>query len=314
MDIQTDLLLQFFEKMLLIRRFEETTYDLSKRGIVPGSVHLCSGEEGPAVGACAPLGQADCILPTHRGHGQVLAKGAEPKYVLAEIIGRKTGICQGRVGSMHLFDKELNIMGSNGIVGAQFPLSVGLGLGLKLQELDNCLVCFFGDGASNQGVFYEALNLATLWNLPIIYVCVNNLYGMGTRYENTSNAQVHEKAKALKVHAETVDGNDIEAVYAKMTELVGMAKTEKKPALLECYTYRYMGHSAFDQRPYRSKEEIEKWKKLDPITRLETRLLEQNVDAATLDGIRKHVDEVMEEAEKFAVESECSTFEAAMEQ
>ena len=164
MAIQTSQLLEFYEKMLLIRRFEEALHRLATRGDVHGSVHLCIGQEAPAVGTCACVTQDDYVLPTHRGHGQVLAKGAEPGTLLSEILGRETGYCKGRVGSMHLFDREHNNLGTTGIVGSQFPISVGVGLAIKLQELDSCLLCFFGDGTSNQGVFYEALNMASLWD------------------------------------------------------------------------------------------------------------------------------------------------------
>jgi TPP-dependent pyruvate/acetoin dehydrogenase alpha subunit len=314
MSVSNTVLLEFFEHMLVIRKFEEALYNLAQQGKVHGSVHLCVGEEAPPVGVSASLTSEDYILPTHRGHGQVLAKGVEAKYLLAEILGRETGICKGRVGSMHLFDTATNILGSNGIVGAQFPMSVGIGLGIALQDLNRCLVCYFGDGASNQGNFYEALNMASLWNLPIIYLCINNLYGMGTHYEKTSKVSVHEKANVFKMHADSVDGNDVEAVYAKMVEIVAMVKTEKKPALLECYSYRLSGHSAFDVRPYRPKEEIEAWKKLDPIARLETKLLQNNVETAVLEGIKTRVAQTLAEAEKFALESQFPTFDMTMEQ
>lgn len=314
MNVTQARLLEFFEKMVLIRKFEDTVYDLAKRGVVHGSVHLCSGEEAPAVGACAALAPEDCILPTHRGHGQFLAKGADPHRLLAEIIGRETGYCKGRVGSMHLFDTVTNTFGSNGIVGAQFPMAAGIGLALKLQGAPRCLICFFGDGASNQGMFYEALNLASLWDLPIIFLCINNQFGMGTRYEQTSKAAVADKANAFRIHAESVDGNDVEAIYRKMVEIVAMVKTEKKPALLECATYRIMGHSAFDVRNYRPPEEIEAWKQRDPIRRLEQQLLAQQVAAATLDEIRARVAQTMTAAEKFSLDSPLSTFDLRLEQ
>ncbi len=313
MEISNTRLLEFFEQMLLIRKFEETLHELAKRGVVHGSVHLCSGQEAPAVGTCAAITQDDYILPTHRGHGQVLAKGAEPDRLLAEILGRETGYCKGRVGSMHLFDKEHNNLGTTGVVGSQFPISTGVGLAIKLQELDRCLLCYFGDGTSNQGWFYEALNMASLWGLPIIFVCVNNLYGMGTPYRRTSKTAIHERATLFGIRSETADGNDVEEIYATMTELVTMVKTEKKPALLECYTYRLSGHSAFDVRPYRPKEEIEKWKKADPIMRLEQTLLRKNVEINTLDEIKARVEQTMTTAEKFAVESKYPEFNDTME-
>jgi TPP-dependent pyruvate/acetoin dehydrogenase alpha subunit len=314
MNVSNALLVEFFEDMLLIRKFEETLYNLAQQGKVHGSVHLCVGEEAPPVGVSASLTQEDYILPTHRGHGQVLAKGVTAKQLLAEILGRETGICKGRVGSMHLYDTTTNILGSNGIVGAQFPMSVGIGLGIALQDLKRCLVCYFGDGASNQGNFYEALNMASLWNLPIIYLCINNLYGMGTHYDKTSKVAVYEKARMFKMYADTVDGNDVAAVHAKMVEIVEMVKTERKPALLECYSYRISGHSAFDARPYRPKEEIEAWKKMDPIMRLETKLLENKVETAVLEEIKTRVAQTIAEAEKYALESPFTTFDMTLEQ
>ncbi len=313
MKIENELLLEFYEKMYLIRKFEETLYSLATRGVVHGSVHLCTGQEAPAVGTCASITNDDYILPTHRGHGQVLAKGAQADRLLAEILGRKTGYCKGRVGSMHLFNKEFNNLGTTGVVGSQLPISTGVGLAIKLQELESCLLCYFGDGTSNQGWFYEALNMASLWDLPIIYICVNNLYGMGTPYNRTSKTNIHERASIFGIRAETADGNNVEEVYSKTIDLVEMVKSEKKPALLECYTYRLSGHSAFDVRPYRSKEEIEAWKQRDPIMRTEQSLTQRGVDTMKLEEITARVDRVMVDAEKFAVESDYPTFDRSME-
>ena len=313
MEIQTGLLLEFYEKMLLIRKFEEALRDLATRGAVHGSVHLCIGQEAPAVATCASITQDDYVLPTHRGHGQALAKGAEPGKLLAEILGRETGYCKGRVGSMHLFDRELNNLGTTGIVGSQFSISVGVGLAIKLQESDRCLLCYFGDGTSNQGWFYEALNMASLWDLPIIFVCINNLYGMGTPYSRTSKTKIHERASVFGIRSATADGNDVEDVYTKMVELVAMVKTEKRPALIECYTYRQTGHSAFDVRPYRPQEEIEDWRKRDPILQLERRLIRKGVNAAALGEAETRATQIVADAEKFAVESPYPTFDPSME-
>ncbi len=313
MSIETELLLEFYEKMYLIRKFEETLYNLATRGVVHGSVHLCTGQEAPAVGTCASITKDDYILPTHRGHGQVLAKGVQPTRLLAEILGRETGYCKGRVGSMHLFNKDLNNLGTTGVVGSQFPISTGVGLAIKLQELDSCLLCYFGDGTSNQGWFYEALNMASLWNLPIIYVCINNLYGMGTPYSRTSRTKIHERASIFGIRAETADGNDVEEVYTKMVDLVEVVKNEQKPALIECYTYRQSGHSAFDVRPYRSKKEIEEWKQRDPILRTEQNLTQKGVDPAKLEEIKARVAQIMADTERFAVNSEYPAFDRSME-
>ncbi len=232
MAVSRDLLLEFFEKMLLIRRFEETLFDLAKRGIVKGSVHLCNGQEAPAVAACCAVDKEDFMMPTHRGHGQILAKGADPGRFLAELLGRVDGYCGGRVGSMHTFDKETNNVGSNGIVGGQFPIAAGIGLGIKLMELDRCFLLFFGDGSTNQGWFYELLNLASLWSLPIMFVCVNNKYGMGTHYDRTSNISVSGKAELFHIPVGQAHGNDVEEVYETIVPLVAQVKQEKQPVLL----------------------------------------------------------------------------------
>jgi len=301
------LLKTFLEKMLLVRQFERKVYDFASKGTVFGSVHLCIGEEATAVGSCIDLKKEDYILTTHRGHGQALAKGADPNKFLAEIIGRKTGLCKGRVGSMHAFDKENNNLGAQGILGAQFPIAVGVGLALKLKKSTNIIACYLGDGTSNQGTFYEALNIADLWDLPIFFVCVNNLYGMGTHYDKTSNVEVFEKAKSFNIITETADGNDVEEVHKKAKKLISKVRKDSRPALLECYTYRWLGHSAFDNRPYRTKEEIKGWKEKDPIKSLEDKMVKNNISSEEIENIRNNVNKKIEEAAKFALDSDYSS-------
>lgn len=313
MQYNENFLLELFKKMLLIRNFEEKVYELAKKGVVKGSVHLCIGEEATAVGTVSALNKSDYILPTHRGHGQALTKGADPKRFLAEIIGKEAGLCKGRAGSMHTFDKDNNNMGAQGILGAQFPISIGVGLAIQLKKLNSVVLCFFGDGTSNQGTFYESLNFADIWNLPIIFVCVNNLYGMGTHYSKTSNVSIHKKASIFNFLTETADGNDVEDVYYKTKDLVSKVKNNKRPALIECYTYRWMGHSAFDNRQYRPKEEIDKWKKLDPIKRLQKKMLENNIEVKKIEYIKDEVKNIIDEAEKFALESNYPIFDVSME-
>lgn len=313
MQYNENFLLELFKKMLLIRNFEEKVYELAKKGVVKGSVHLCIGEEATAVGTVSALNKSDYILPTHRGHGQALTKGADPKRFLAEIIGKEAGLCKGRAGSMHTFDKDNNNMGAQGILGAQFTISIGVGLAIQLKKLNSVVLCFFGDGTSNQGTFYESLNFADIWNLPIIFVCVNNLYGMGTHYSKTSNVSIHKKASIFNFLTETADGNDVEDVYYKTKDLVSKVKNNKRPALIECYTYRWMGHSAFDNRPYRPKEEIDKWKKLDPIKRLQKKMLENNIEVKKIEYIKDEVKNIIDEAEKFALESNYPIFDVSME-
>ncbi len=297
------LLSTFLEKMFLVRQFEYKIYEFATKGIVFGSVHLCIGEEATAVGSCMDLESEDFILTTHRGHGQALTKGADPDTFLAEISGRETGVCKGRVGSMHAFDKENNNLGAQGILGAQFPIAVGVGLALKLKKSKNIVACYFGDGTSNQGTFYEALNMADIWNLPIFFVCVNNFYGMGTHYDKTSNVDVFEKAKSFNIITETADGNDVEEVYIKAKKLISKVREDKRPALLECHTYRWLGHSAFDNRSYRPKEEIEEWKSKDPIKSLEKKMIENGQSSKDIEIIKKNINKKIEEAAKFALES-----------
>ncbi len=297
------LLSTFLEKMFLVRQFEYKVYEFATKGIVFGSVHLCIGEEATAVGSCMDLKSEDYILPTHRGHGQALAKGADPSKFLAEIIGRETGLCKGRVGSMHAFDKENNNLGAQGILGAQFPIAVGAGLALKLKKSKSIVACYFGDGTSNQGTFYEALNMADIWDLPIFFVCVNNLYGMGTHYDKTSNVDIFEKAKSFNIITETVDGNDVEEVYIKAKKMISKVRKDRRPALLECYTYRWFGHSAFDNRPYRPKEEIEEWKARDPIKKLEKKMVKNGMSSGDIENIKKNINKKIGDAAKFALES-----------
>jgi TPP-dependent pyruvate/acetoin dehydrogenase alpha subunit len=308
------LLLSFYEKMLLARSFEYKLFELAKKGTIRGSVHFCIGEEAAAVGTCLAIGQQDYIMPTHRGHGQELAKGTDPGRLLAEIAGRATGLSGGRGGTMHIYDRQVNNIGSQGILGAQFPISVGVALAIKLQRMEETAVlCYFGDGTSNLGNFYEVLNIAALWSLPVVFVCVNNGWGMGTRYEEACTAGICGKAALFGMLAVSVDGNDVEQVYERTREIVGTVKKEMKPALIELRTYRIMGHSAFDSRPYRTAAEVDEWKKKDPIERCARRCAEEGVAPAAMAAVGQKVAAVIAEAEKFAIESAFPAYPAGME-
>jgi len=313
MKIEKNLKLEFFEKMLLIRKFEYKILDFARSGKIYGSVHLCVGEEATAVGTCYALDKDDYILPTHRGHGQVIAKGSDIAKLLAEVAAKETGVCRGRVGSMHFFDKTNNVMGGQGVLGAQFPIAVGVGLAIKLQSNNNIAACFFGDGTSNQGTFYEGLNFSDLWDLPILFVCVNNLYGMGTKYDKTCNVDVYEKANLFKIKTDKADGNDVEEVYFKTKKLVQYIREKKRPALIELYTYRWLGHSALDSRLYRPKEEIDGWMKKDPIKRLEEKLIQDKVSGQQIEDVKQKVDKIIINAEKFALSSSFPEFTQDME-
>ena len=308
-----NILLELYKKLLLARVFEERVYQLVIDGVVLGSVHLSTGEEAAAVGTIAALKKEDYILPTHRGHAQVLAKGADPAKMLAELCGKETGYSKGISGSIHLFDKENNNLGSNGIVGAQFPIAVGAGIALKYKKSNNVIACFFGDGSSNQGWFYELLNLASLWTLPIVLVCVNNLYGMGMHYSKTSPIKVSEKAKAFKIKSVTTDGNDVWKVFNKMTEIVKFVRKHNKPALIECLTYRHMGHSAHDQRPYRPADEINYWKERDPLKITYDQLVGAGILPELLAKMKKDAIEIIKNAEEFARKSKFPVFYDSMQ-
>jgi len=314
MKYDEQILLTFLEKMYLIRRFEQKVYEFAERGLVFGSTHLCIGEEATAVGTILNLNKQDYIIATHRGHGQELMKGTDVKKMMAEIIGKETGICSGRVGSMHIADRQVNNLGAQGIIGASFPISVGVGLAIKLKKQDSILMSFFGDGATNQGNFYESLNFADMWKLPIIFICVNNLYGMGTHYNRTCNIEIYKKAKIFNIKSDFADGNDVIQVYEKSAELLDIVRKQKCSTLLELRTYRTIGHSAFDRHPYRTKEEIEQWKKRDPIKRVEDKLLAKGTSENKIKDLKVHVDFIIEDAAKFALESNYPQFDTAMEQ
>ncbi len=314
MKIPKEKKLELFEKMLLVRQFERKVYEFATTGVVKGSVHLCIGEEASAVGTVLSMEKDDYILPTHRGHGQGLAFGTEPGKFLAEILGKETGLCKGRVGSMHFFDKEHNNLGAQGILGAQFPIALGVGKAIKNKKMNSCVQCFFGDGTSNQGTFYESLNIASLWGLPIFYVCINNLYGMGTHYKNTSKVSIGEKAELFGIKVKVVDGNDVEDVYSNSVELINYVKKNSKPALIECKTYRWLGHSAFDNRPYRTKKEIDGWKKLDPIKNYKARLLEDKISEKEIRKIEDKVNKIISEASEFALQGEYPEFDDSIVQ
>ena len=315
MKYDEQLLLTFLEKMYLIRRFEQKVYEFAERGLVFGSTHLGIGEEATAVGTIMNLNKDDYMIATHRGHGQELMKGTGVNEMMAEMIGKETGICKGRVGSMHVTDKSVNNLGAQGIIGATFPISIGVGLAIKIKNLGGrILMSFFGDGSTNQGNFYESLNFADLWKVPVLFICVNNLYGMGTHYCRTCNIDVYKKANFFNIASDVADGNDVVEVYEKAGKLVEMVRKERCTALLELRTYRTIGHSAFDKHPYRTKEEIEEWKKLDPIKRVEEKLKSAGTSEQKIKDVKKKVDDIIEDASKFALESKYPQFDMSMEQ
>ena len=261
-------------RMHVIRKFEEVAEASYMRGLVHGTMHLSIGQEASAVGAIFALRADDYILSTHRGHGHCIAKGADPARMLAEFFGKETGYCRGRGGSMHIADIEGGNLGANGIVAGGLPIAVGVGMSIKAQALDRVCMVFFGDGAANEGAFHESLNLASIWKLPVVFVCENNQYGMSMDIANAmAVANVADRASAYAMPGTVVDGNDLPAVVAAARACVTRARSGEGPSLLECKTYRLRGHSKSDRNLYRTKDEIEAWRQRDPIARLESEAL-----------------------------------------
>jgi len=301
--------------MLEIRYFEEKVYDLYGQNLVPGTIHLYAGQEAVAVGVCANLREDDYITSTHRGHGHCIAKGAQLNRVMAEILGKKTGYCKGKGGSMHIADFSIGMLGATAVVGAGLPIAAGAGLSIKLRKTDQVVACFFGDGASNQGTFHEGINMASIWNLPVLFVCENNLYAMGTHQSRVMAIEnIADRAAAYGIPGLAVDGNDVLAVYEAAHEAVDRARKGRGPTLIECKTYRHKGHSRFDPATYRPKEEVEKWIKRDPIAQFKAMLLEKKtLTEEETNKIEQEVASAVEDAVKFARESPHPAPEEALE-
>ncbi|HPP37323.1 MAG TPA: pyruvate dehydrogenase (acetyl-transferring) E1 component subunit alpha [Thermosynergistes sp.] len=305
MAIEKEKLLWMYRNMVTIRLFEERVAENFAAGKIYGFVHLYVGEEATATGVCANLRKDDYITSTHRGHGHLISKGGDLKLMMAELFGRKTGYCKGKGGSMHIADVELGILGANGIVGGGFPIATGAGLTAKYNGTDQVAVCFFGDGASNQGTFHEALNLASIWKLPVVFVNENNMYGISMSQKKSMNVpDVAARAAAYNVPGVVVDGNDVLAVYEAAGEAIKRARSGEGPTLLECKTYRYRGHFEGDPTVYRPKEEVEEWKKRDPIPRFENELAKMGILAPDqAQTIKAEISKLIDEAVKFAEES-----------
>jgi len=305
MSLDNKQLLWMYKTMVTIRGFEEKAFDLFKRGLVRGSIHFYIGEEAMATGACAAIKPEDAITATHRGHGQCIAKGAKVDLMLAELLGKVTGYCKGKGGSMHIADVDHGILGANGIVGGGIPLATGAALAFKVQKVPKVCLCFFGDGASNQGVLLESANLAAIWKLPVVYVCENNQYGLSMCVKDSvACANIADRAVAFGMPGVVVDGNDPIAVYEAVSAAVERARAGDGPTFIEGKTYRWMGHFSGDADVYRSKEEKEEWKKKDPIARFEKMLTERGLlNEGKVKTFRQGVDKELEEAEKFAIES-----------
>lgn len=304
-NVDQKLLLAYYKKMLELRVFEVKVQELYRNGRLPGFVHLYVGEEAVAVGVCASLRNEDLIFSTHRGHGHALAKGVPGRVVLAELWGKVTGCSGGRGGSMHMYAPEWGFMGTNGIVGAPIPLATGGGLTAKLAKKGGVAVSFFGEGAVNSGSFHEAVNFGAVWNLPVIYVCENNLYATEMAFSRaTKNISVASRAAAYGMKGVEVDGQDVMAVHAAASEAIRIARADGGPTLIECKTYRYVGHHEGDPgTDYRTKEEVREWKGKDPVKLARKRLLDSGVAESTLAAVDQEVEVWIEEAVQFAESS-----------
>jgi acetoin:2,6-dichlorophenolindophenol oxidoreductase subunit alpha len=314
-DLKKEKLTEMFRKMLEIRLFEEKVFELYGQNLVPGTIHLYAGEEAVAVGVCSALERDDYITSTHRGHGHCIAKGADLKRTMAEILGKETGYCKGKGGSMHIADFSIGMLGATAVVGAGLPIAVGAGLSAKLRKTDQVTACFFGEGASNQGTFHESLNLASVWKLPVVFICENNLYAMGTKQSLVMAIEnVADRAAGYGIPGVTIDGNDVLAVYDCTRTAVERARKGEGPTLIECKTYRHKGHSRVDSAKYRPREEVEEWLRRDPIKRFREKLLQTNmVTEAEIGQIASQVADKIEEAVKFATQSPYPAPEEALE-
>jgi len=308
-------LIEMYQQMLQIRYFEEKVFELYGQNLVPGTIHLYAGEEAVAVGVCSNLRRDDYLTSTHRGHGHCIAKGADLGKIMAEILGKRTGYCKGKGGSMHIADFSLGMLGATAVVAAGIPIAAGAGLSVKLRGTDQVVACFFGEGASNQGTFHEGINMAAIWRLPVVFVCENNLYAMGTRQSLVMTIEnIADRAVAYGIPSVTIDGNDVLAVYEAASTAVNRARQGEGPTLIECKTYRQKGHSRFDPATYRPKNEVAEWLKKDPIPRFKSKLIEMGVLTEEEDEKLRHSAVVaVEEAVKFAMESPFPQPEEALE-
>ena len=298
--------LAFYRQMLMIRRTEEQLAKSYQAGMIPGACHTYIGEEAVASGVCAHLRHTDAVFSTHRGHGHALAKGVPPREVIAELYGRVTGCSRGRGGSMHLFSPEVGMMGTSGIVGPCILQATGAGYSFKLMKTDQVGVAFFGDGAVNNGAFHEGLNLAAIWDLPVIFVNENNMYATEVAFSYaTRNTEVAERAATYKIPSIAVDGNDVLAVYAAAGQAVSRARAGGGPSFIECKTYRTRAHAeGMRDAGYRTQEEVDTWKSRDPIALLRERLLTTDTaDQTEIDSIDTEIKNLVEEGAEFAKNS-----------
>lgn len=294
-----------YETLVRIRTFESRAVDLFAEGQIPGFLHSYLGEEAIATGVCANLERTDFITSTHRGHGHIIAKGGDTRYMMAELYGRTTGYCKGKGGSMHIADRGLGILGANGIVGAGQDIAVGAGLSIAYRGTNQVTACFFGDGSTNQGTFNEALNMASIWKLPIVFVCENNQFGISmSQSKHQAIKDIADRAVSYGFPGIAVDGNDVMAVYEVAREAVNRARQGQGPTLVECKTWRWRGHFEGDPSVYKDPVEQEAWMEKEPVRRYRT-LLEENevMTADEMDAVDKRIDDEIDAAVAYAQES-----------
>lgn len=298
-------LINIYRQMVLSREFEDACAEQYTKGNITGFLHLYTGQEAVAVGATAALGCDDYILSAYREHAQAIVRGAKPRNVMAELFGKSTGMCKGKGGSMHLFDPHLGFMGGYAIVGGQLPIAVGLALSSVQRKENRITACFFGDGAVNQGTFHESLNWARLWDLPVLFICENNFYGIGTEMHRSSAlASIHKRTCGYDIPSEKVDGMDVIAVLRSIRHAADQVRELQRPYFVEAVTYRFRGHSMSDPAKYRSAAEHEVWKARDPIPSFARRLVEEGIATENdLTEIKKECGEEVSEAVRFAEES-----------
>ena len=304
--LQKSQVAEYYSRMLLIRRFEEAAARLYMQGKVGGFLHLYIGQEAVAVGSITALENDDYVITHYRDHGHALARGMDPKVVMAELRGKATGSSRGKGGSMHLFDAARNFMGGFAIVGGQIPIAAGLALAAKYRDEERVVLCFLGDGAVNQGEFHESMNLASLWKLPVLFLLENNLYGMGTHVERThaGGRDIYTTAEAYRIPAAQIDGMNVVEVGEATVEALKRVRSGSGPVFIEAMTYRFRGHSMADPSAYRDDVEVEEWRSKDPIETLKVLSLEEGLmDEEKISAIEEEVAATIGEAERFAEES-----------
>jgi pyruvate dehydrogenase E1 component alpha subunit len=315
MEVSKETLIDLYTRTLKVRLFEEKVFDLFGQNLVPGTLHLYLGQEAVAAGVTAALKKTDWVQSTHRGHGHVIAKGADMSPALAELLGKKTGSCKGKGGSMHITQFDVGVLGATGVVASGLPIAVGAALSAKMRGTDEVVACFFGDGASNNGTFGESLNMSSIWQLPVIWVVENNLYAMGTDIRTTCpSTDIADRADGYCIPNKVVDGNNAFEVYKAANEAVQRAREGGGPSLIECKTYRMKGHSRFDPAKYRPKEEVEFWLSKDAVEIIKKIAIEKGaLKEKEAQKIRDKLQKEVEKAAQFAMDSEHPEPEEALD-